>query len=194
MKPDLLSTDRDLLDRFRKGDKEAMVAVWHFYFPMVQNLARRGFAGTPGFMHRVDVEDAVSATFLAALQERARLGYDGVTPYGAYLLGIGRNVMRRLSRKAGREPVWEVTEDRPARVSHTTPEHELLDSEKREVLMRFRHTLGPDELEVFQGYYENGLSEEKLALTLGRTRHKVRKVLHAVQRKMRRYLTRHEIL
>lgn len=194
MKPDLLTNDPDLLRRFREGERDAMVAVWNFYYPIVVSLACRGFEGTPGFRHQADVEDAVSATFLAALQERARLSYDGITPYGAYLLGVGKNVMRRLARKAYREPVWEVDEERQGSGSDVTPEAHVLRREKREVLERFETCLDPQQLDVFSGYYKRGLSEEKLATELGKTRHKVRKTLHKVQRMMRRYLAENDIL
>jgi RNA polymerase sigma factor (sigma-70 family) len=194
MKPDLLTNDPDLLGRFREGERDAMVAVWNFYYPAVVSLARRGFEGTPGFRHQADVEDAVSATFLAALQERARLSYDGITPYGAYLLGVGKNVMRRLARKAYREPVWEIDDDSKLCASEATPEQHVLRREKREVLERFETCLEPPQLDVFSGYYKRGLSEEKLAAELGKTRHSVRKTLHKVQRMMRRYLAKNDIL
>jgi len=80
MEADLLSTDRSLLERFRRGEKEALMLVWQSYYPMVEGMARRGFGPWRGFSCIADIEDAVSATFLAAFEEGCRLRYDGLTP------------------------------------------------------------------------------------------------------------------
>jgi len=191
MDADLLSTDRALLARFRNGEREALVAVWQAYFPLVVSLARRGFGPYSGFRSPSDVDDAVAATFAAAFEEGSRLRYDGVTPFGSFLLGIGRNVMRRQMKKVAREPVYEgdlATRER----SHVhTPEERLLRAEERELLSRFPETLSKPEQTIFHGYYRDGLSEERLAVVTGRTRYRVRKLLGRVQRAFLRYVREH---
>ena len=191
MGTDLLSTDRSLLELFRQGDREAMMTVWNHYYPLIRSQACRGFSGMTGFTSAADVDDAVSATFLAAFQERARLSYDGVTPYGAFLLGVGRNVMRRLSRKVAREPVRDPLSYEMTAGGSASPEEQYLSAEQRDVLGRFPGTLSEGEQKVFFGYYRDGLSEEKLAVVVGRTRYRVRKELARVEKLMKRYLARH---
>jgi len=193
MDADLLTTDRNLLLSFRQGDREALIAVWRFYYPMVRNLAVRTCCGMTGHAATADVDDAVSATFLAAFQEGARLSYDGVTPFGAYLLGIGRNVIRRQISKACREPAIEPASIDWREDSDPSPEDVYLTREETEVLSRFPQTLRNDEREVFFAHYRDGLSEESLADSLGRTRYRIRKILALVERRLRRYLKEHGI-
>jgi RNA polymerase sigma factor (sigma-70 family) len=188
MEADLLSNDKNLLARFRQGEREAMMLVWNHYFPLVHGLACRGFGPYRGFRSACDIEDAVSATFTAAFEEGCRLRYDGIIPYGSFLLGIGRNVMRRQMKKAAREPAIEPTPAQESSADDLTPEDLLLSAEEQALLSRFPGTLSEQEREVFLGHYRDGLSEERLAVHLGRTRHSVRKGLHRVSRAFRRFL------
>lgn len=194
MVEDLLSNDRSLLVRFREGDEKAMVAVWNAYCPLVASLAHRGFGTYPGLRSPADVDDLIAATFLAAFESSCRQRYDGLTPYGAFLLGIARNLLRRSLKKRAREPVVE-----PGRVdlgqgqSPATPEENLLRREEVEVMRRFPATLDPDERAAWLGYHSEGLSEEALAGKLGCTRHRLRKWLKKAERHFRRYVRDHGI-
>jgi RNA polymerase sigma factor (sigma-70 family) len=191
MRADLLSSDRALLDAFRRGEQGALMAVWQHYFPLVCSIARRGFSGLGGFSSPADVEDAVSSVFVAAFEERCRLSYDGLQPYGGFLIGISRHVMRRQVRKAAREPVAEEGTGMGEELSEReTPEEELLTREERAVLSGFADTLPEEERQVYLGYWRDGLSEERLAETMRRTRYRVRKALAKVERRMRFYLRR----
>lgn len=188
MEADLLSQDRALLERFRKGERTALMQVWQNYHPLIEGLARRGFGPWRGFTRAIDIEDAVSSTFAAAFEESCRLRYDGLTPYSAFLLGIARNVMRRQIKKETREESLDPLTSLELKEDAPTPEEQLLSREETEILARFCKTLDEDEAWVFHGYYRDGLSEERLASSSGRTRYRVRKLLHKVQRKLKRYL------
>lgn len=191
MDADLLTSNRALLDRFRRGDKEALVLVWQHYYPLVHSMARRGFGPYRGFQSHADIEDAISATFLAAFEENCRVRYDGVTPFGSFLLGIGRNTMRRQMLKAAREPVHDPHTRKEEQTSDPDPEAQFLSMEQSRVLAAFLATLTEDERAAFGGYYKDGFSEEKLAVVMGRTRYRVRKTLHKVERKLKKYLKHH---
>jgi len=192
MEADLLSNDKALLARFRQGERDALMVVWNHYFPLVHGLACRGFGPYRGFCSACDIEDAVSATFLAAFEEGCRQRYDGIVPFGSFLLGIGRNVMRRQMKKAAREPAIEVLPSNEGRdATEQTPEDCLLRAEERELLTRFPGTLAAEDRDVFFGYYRDGLSEERLAVHLARSRHVVRKCLQRVGRAFRRFLRDH---
>lgn len=188
---DLLCNDRTLLQQFREGRREALMAVWQHYYPLVRSLAVRGSTGHRGFSSPADVDDAISATFLAAFQESARLSYDGITPYGAFLVGIGRNVMRRIAFKNAREPVLEPCVAEMDQTADPSPEQDFLSREESAVLARFQDGLTPEERDVLCGYYRDGLSEERLAEGLCRTRYQVRKTLARVEKRLRIFLRRH---
>ncbi|MBM4352562.1 MAG: sigma-70 family RNA polymerase sigma factor [Deltaproteobacteria bacterium] len=191
MEADLLSNDKALLARFRQGEREALMLVWNHYHPLVHGLACRGFGSYRGFRSPCDVDDTVSGAFLAAFEEGCRQRYDGIIPFGSFLLGIGRNVMRRQIKKAAREPAIEPMPAQEQLDPGSTPEELVLKAEELEVLGRFPATLAHEEQDVFFGHYRDGLSEERLAVHLGRTRHVVRKCLHRVGRAFRRFLRDH---
>lgn len=189
MTEDLLSTSRELLSLFRDGDKRALAEVWEWYFPMVKKLAVNGFGDFRGFSKPYDIDDAISATFIAAFEERSRLAYDGITPFSKYLYGIGRNVMRRMVHKQMREPIIEEVEYKgTVSQGNTTPEESFVSHEQQLLLSRFPDQLSEVERAVFDGYYKSGLSEEALAKGLGMTRHRVRKHLKRVSFKMKRFV------
>jgi RNA polymerase sigma factor (sigma-70 family) len=189
MVEDLLSNNRSLLARFRKGEEEAMVAVWNAYLPLVASLAHRGFGSYPGLRSPADVDDLIAATFLAAFETSCRERYDGLTPYGSFLLGIARNLLRRSLKLRAREPVVEPGgEFHDPGVLQCTPEESLLREEEIAAMQRFPATLDSAEREVWLGYHRDGLSEEALAVELKCTRHRVRKTLKRAERKFRRYV------
>ncbi len=189
MVEDLLSNNRSLLARFRKGDEEAMVAVWNAYCPLVASLAHRGFGSYPGLRSPADVDDLIAATFVAAFETSCRERYDGLTPYGSFLLGIARNLLRRTLKLRAREPVVEPSHDyHDLGLPQATPEESLLRQEEIEAMQRFPATLDTDERKVWLGYHRDGLSEEALALKLGCTRHRARKRLKRAERRFRRYV------
>jgi RNA polymerase sigma-70 factor (ECF subfamily) len=95
----IFADNRDLLDRFRRGDRKALEQVYYRYIEDVATLARRGFTiESSGHAyvrgHDADGErELAQETFLKAFTEKARLAYDGVSPYRPYLLRITKNLM-----------------------------------------------------------------------------------------------------
>lgn len=187
---DALSCNRDLLDRFRAGERRALEAVFMAYEGLVRTIAVRGFRGFSGFRNAADADDVVASTFEAAFEERARLAYDGIQPYRYYLSGITRNVMRTMCRKRGREILMEDTAeivDVDAEVG--APELAALTKDDAAILARFRASLGDARrVAVFEGYFGRGLSEATLAETLGINRYRVRLHLVSIRKRMRRFL------
>ncbi len=192
MVEDLLSNDRRLLARFREGEEEAMVAVWNAYCPLVASLAHRGFGSWPGLRSPADVDDLIASTFLAAFESSCRQRYDGLTPYGSFLLGIARNLLRRSLRRRSREPVVELGGNYEGEAEGDgSPEESLLRQEEIEVMRRFPATLDVDQRAAWLGYHREGLSEEALAVKLGCTRHRLRKRLKRAEGLFRRYVRDH---
>ena len=104
----LLSGDRRLLELFRRGDREALARVYDEYAPAVAAFLARGFTFSSrgrllefrGFRQPFDLENALQETFVRAFSERARLSYDGLSPYRSYLSAIARNlVLSELRRR-----------------------------------------------------------------------------------------------
>jgi RNA polymerase sigma-70 factor (ECF subfamily) len=97
----LLIERRELLDRFKRGERQALEEVYRHYVPDVAAFLQRGFtfqsAGRPlrfsGYAQPFDLDNALQETFLRAFKESARLGYDGLHPYKSYLFAIARNLV-----------------------------------------------------------------------------------------------------
>jgi RNA polymerase sigma factor (sigma-70 family) len=95
----IFADNRDLLDRFRRGDRKALEAVYYRYVDEVATLARRGFTMESSghvYVRGLDADgerELVQETFVKAFAEKARLAFDGVSPYRPYLLRITKNLM-----------------------------------------------------------------------------------------------------
>ena len=167
MSDDLLQDDAQTRERFRRGDRAAMTAVYQYYEKLVRTVVRHGFSGFRGFRKPSDQDDMVQTIFLAAFEEQARLRYDGLKPYAAYLRGLAQNKIRQqLSKNTrfARTDGAPVPEDRMAE----DMEGVMLESEAHQVVARFREGItDAREAAVLQGYFVEGRAEETLAKELG---------------------------
>ena len=188
---DLLRDDREVRQAFRRGEREAMAQVYTAYLPLVQTVCRHGYgANFRGFFSPADRDDGVQAIFAAAFEERTRLAYNGLDPYGSFLRGVARNVIRRMldshtrfSRKDAPPP------HEPADLEST-----VLEAEAVTLVRRFRETVTkPPEPEVLQHYFCDGWAEERLAAHLGITPYRLRKIVATLHRRLERYLKSHGI-
>ena len=88
-----------LVVRFREGERDALAGVYWAYVKKVADLITFGFTtrSTPparveGLQEAQAQRDALQEVFVRAFARPARLAYDGLRPYGPYLLQIGRNL------------------------------------------------------------------------------------------------------
>jgi len=97
----LMVEDRALQDAFRRGERTALLRVYRHYGPVVAPLLRYGFSFTSqgrscrfhGTRSSFDLEDRLQEVFARAFAERARLAYDGLSPYAAYISTIAKNLI-----------------------------------------------------------------------------------------------------
>src|SRR5690349_20476148 len=134
----IFDNNRELLDRFRRGERAALAAVYEHYVDEVARLARRGFPlDSPGgaYIPGVDLEgehELVQDTFVRAFSDRARTSFDGVLPYRPFLLRITRNLMidrlrasRRPGAPGGAAPIDDLLDTRADLAIHPAPEYDL---------------------------------------------------------------------
>jgi len=190
MKEDLLRDDSACREAFKRGDRAAMGQVYKAYLPLVRTICTHGVGNFRGFFDPVDRDDAIQNIFATAFEERARLRYNGIDPYAAFLRGIAHNVVRKMLDKKRR------FDRRPEESGPDSEDMEsaYLDHEKVQVVKRFREgvTEEPDKT-VLNHYFCEGWAEEKLAGHLGITRHRVRKVIARLHKRMTSYLKNHGI-
>ena len=97
----LLIERRELLARYKAGDRRALEEVYRHYVGDVSNFLRRGFSFTSrdrslrfsGYNQPFDLDNAVQETFVRAFKDSARLGYDGLHSFKNYLLAIARTLV-----------------------------------------------------------------------------------------------------
>ena len=114
-----------------------MGQVYRAYLPLVRTICAHGVGNFRGFFDPVEREDAQQQIFAAAFEERARLSYDGLKPYSAFLRGIARNVVRRMLEKRKRFERTPEQTDAPER----DLEDEAMESEQLGLMRRFRQAI-----------------------------------------------------
>ena len=193
MSEDLLRDDAKLREAFRKGERWAMEAVYRSYENLVRIIVCRGFSGFRGFRSPADQDDMVQTVFMSAFEESARLRYDGLNPYSAFLRGLAHNKIRqklskdtRFNRTDGPVPTDRMAEDM---------EGVILEQEAHQIVARFRESIqGEPDKSILQGYFVDSIAEETLATRLGITRYKVRKCIAKLHSQMERYLREHNVV
>jgi RNA polymerase sigma-70 factor (ECF subfamily) len=169
-------------------------------------LLRHGFSfESGGHRHRFagygsgfELQDALHETFRRAFEPRAREGYDGIRPYGAYVTTIARNLVLRSFRD--REVLFplEATDAGPSGAPMLaavdvgpTPERELHDRQVLELVERFLATLPPDDRRLIELRFVEGLSQRDAADALGLGRQRVRTREQALRAKLLVYMREH---
>jgi RNA polymerase sigma factor (sigma-70 family) len=94
--------DADLLEGFRRGDRDGLARVYHLYARGVENRVRQALVRM-GRLTRADLADVVQDVFVQAFSDTARAQYDGVREYGPFLLTIASNVVIDWVRRRNRE-------------------------------------------------------------------------------------------
>src|SRR3954465_12876911 len=97
----LLIERRELLERFRAGERKALEEVYRHYVADVAKFLQRGFSFNSrertlrftGYAQPFDLDNALQETFTRAFRESARVGYDGLHSYRNYLFAIARNLV-----------------------------------------------------------------------------------------------------
>ncbi len=177
-----LEQDRQLLDAFRKGERQALETVYLQYAPGVALVLRHGFAlrssggaqRFSGLAAGAELENGVQEVFLRAFSEDARQGYDGLRSYAAYLAAIARNWVLNELRKQGTVAFVAEPPDEPA--DAPSPEAEAADGELFALLAGFRAGLTEELRSLWELRFERQLPQEAAARELGRTRIQLRRM------------------
>ena len=196
----IFDNNRELLDRFRRGERAALAAVYEHYVDDVALIARRGFtleSAGHSYIRGVDLEgehEIVQETFVKAFSDSARASFDGLRPYRPFLLRITKNIMidRLRAQRSAAAPAGNLDEILDAGDLVTVPDHEedlhwRLLSEATTV---FLAALDPESCEVVRLRFESELSQDAVADQLGCSRRRVRTVERRVKAQLARHLKR----
>ena len=133
-----------------------------------------------------EAEEVVQETWLRAWNVRERVALTD-----AYILRIARNCCVSMWR--GQRAQVELTGDEGSAVSEVTPEEELEERENSEWLQSRLQRLPKAEREVWQLFYDQGMTVEEIADARGTSVATVRKTISHVRSRLRADLRRHFI-
>ena len=197
----IFENNRELLDRFRGGDRAALVEVYEAYVDDVATLARRGFtmeAHGHVYVAGFDAQDEyelVQDTFLRAFGDKARISFDGLRPYRPFLLRITKNLMidrlrarRAQGRQGGVGDIDEVLESNTAVAVIEDPAEDLHWDELSAKTADFLAELDQEARDVIRLRFEDDLSQDAVAERLGCSRRRVRTLEARVQKRLQRHL------
>ena len=202
---------REVLDAFRRGDTEALTEIYNHYVGAVETLLIHGFHfvsdGRPcryrGVSSQFDLEDQIHEVFARAFSERARRGYDGLTPFRKYLFTIARNLVIDEFRRKSRA-LEDFAADAPAEregsaasppeapdVGATSTDDRLADRQLVRLVADARASLLPREQQVFELRYERELNHRAIAAATGLTASQIKTSEARIRRTVFEHLRKH---
>ncbi len=200
----MLHENRALLDRFRRGDRDALRAVYEAFVDDVLVVVRSGVrVQTDAGLVRLgqdigddEVEALVQETFIKAFSDKARQSYDGLRPYGAYLSTVARNLVIDRGRRLAKERKHEVRGIELDRVAGPdAPADEVQEAgELVRLVDGFVEGLTPPDSDVFRVRYGDGLSLDRAAAALSLGVGKVRRIDARLRLDLLNHLRKHGFL
>ncbi len=211
----LLVEDRMLLDAFRRGDEGALVRVYRHYAGLVAEVLVSGFVFESrgrrcrfrGTTSTFDLEDRLQEVFARAFSERARLSYDGVSPYRGYILRIARNLVIDDFRSKERtliEYAYEPLETAELEIKQGLvdpltgladvtgqPEVDAAAQQTLQLVLSFAESLPPRERTVLQLRFRDGLDLEQIAAQTNLSPSRIKTSEQRIRRQFFRYMKRH---
>lgn len=201
-----LPRDAGLLERFKRGEREAMADVFDYYSEPIARYLRDGFvirggAGARRFVglrEPAALQDAVAETFRRAFEPKARRRLSPDTSsYLAYLRTIARNLVIDQLRK--RDALWEAYDEglatperaasgRPAPRPITSPDLRAERAELAGLMGAFLETLEPAEERLLRLRFVERLSQARAAKRLNKSRRYVRELETLLRERLLRHL------
>ena len=165
-------SDVQLLQRYQKGDEQAGSVLFQRYKVRLYNFFKKEIR------NHEDVEDLVQETFFEALKSLKK--EQSVTSFQAWLYKIATRVLARWIQEKQKEGVQVALdadpEDESGQMALTEllsapgtfqPEQGAIDTELRDIRLRFERTLRPEELVVFQLRQNSGMTFKEIGQELG---------------------------
>jgi RNA polymerase sigma factor (sigma-70 family) len=176
--------DRDLLQRFRQGDRAVLDRVYQHYVRPLSHILRQRFSvpmadrlvHIPGLNDSDAIESACQEVFLRAFRPAGRLGYDGERSYGNYLFRIARN-WRIDEHRRRALPVTDV-ELEALSLADPAPDADtrLVDAELGALVEDYLATVPERDQSYFRHRFADGLPQTDAAARLGMTRIQGRRI------------------
>lgn len=185
------TTSFDLLERIRRGDREA-------FTPLFERCKSRLAASIryrmgPRLASLVEIEDILQETLIRAYREFDRFEYRAPGSFVRWLMAIAGQVLSDTARHYGREKrsgehVPLRSESRPSGIEPSdsrTPSRLFREKERLERLFSRLDALPPQYREVILLARVEGLSTRKTAEKIGKSREATALLLHRALKQLR---------
>lgn len=164
-------SDDVALDRAAQGDNEAFGVLYQRYVGRIYNYIyyRTG--------NQFDAEDLTERVFMRAMRHIGRYTNRGL-PFAAWLYRIAHNLVANWHRDNSRRK--EIPLDEGIVIQHHSvhPEHELLQTEERERLIRVIRCLPAERQQLLILKFVEHLSNAEIGQIMGRTEGAVKSLYH----------------
>lgn len=201
-----LESDRKLLDGYRRGERWAFEQVFDLYAEDVARTLRAGVLvhveGRPTrlgkglFEHELEV--LLQETFTRAFGQKARDGYDGVRPFGAYLATIARNLLVDRGRREQRSSRYLAVGIDLERIADDTGSRDadevVEEQELSRLVARWAEELDEPERTIFRLRYSRQKSHRETAAEVGMTEIQIRRRDSRLRVRLLEFLREHGFL
>jgi|HigsolmetaGSP11D_1036233.scaffolds.fasta_scaffold00512_12 RNA polymerase sigma factor (sigma-70 family) len=202
-------TNEELCERIRSGERDLIITLWEQIRSLVVKIMIKDYLPRDGSTNKVELDDLIQAGFLGMLSAIEDFdpssGFTFTTFLNYHLKNAARDALGRRSHKQDRDPIHRaISVELP--VSTDTEEISIMDSlrdesmtyvyddiidritEQQEIhtILQQRERLRPDEREVFDEIYLNGLTLVAVAEKHGYTRNRAKSLHEQALRKIRR--------
>lgn len=180
-----------LLRKFREGDPSALSEVFRAHADALTRVLRARAHQGGAFAHvraAMEIENVVFETFARAFEPRSRAMYDGIRPYGYYLLGIARNVVLEQLRRRDLPAGLDLEAAAGLELSLDQGEQWHEDRELEALLEAFRRGLDESEAKLYDLRFVEGLAQEDASTRLGLSRIQLRRRERALKQKLLEHL------
>lgn len=212
----MLQDNGELLDGYRRGDRDALERIYSEYIDDVEAIVRQGFTTSspdrhyvPGVSGEQACKDVIQDCFVRAFSESARKNYDGERPFRPYLLRIVKNRMIDRARKTDRMVLADDAEDEGDTLdlnaiieknravefrNRKDPEERLHWKKLTDAVDGFLESVDDEQRRFVELRYRNELSQRKVAEQMDVSRRRVRTLQKWVRRGLKGYLREQQLL
>lgn len=178
-------TERDIVDRARTGDREAMGALYDLYLTRIYRFVL-GRVGSPS-----EAEDITEEVFVRVIEHIGRFEWQGVE-FSSWIFRIATNQVISHHRRRGARPINVSTDAIDVEDSQPGPESLTeLALTTREVFDACEK-LPPSQRDVIALRFGSGLSVKETAQILKKTENNVKVLQHKAIAKLQKLLGGHQ--
>lgn len=208
-----LKDNPELVERFRRGDREVLTELYRAHVDEVRSVLERGFSFSSkgqsirfrGYREPFQLQEVLQEVFVHAFREKARLAYQPSLPYRPFLVTIARNWVIDRYRKerteaalfiaigdlaADTESFDDAMDRHGVRYGEATPEQQAHQQQLSRVLQEFVEALDEEDSRVLTEHLMGDLTQQEVADLLGTDRNEIRKRIRIMRERLLRHLKR----